>query len=135
MKEVEKEILKEEIKSERLEKEILKELKEEIHKTEELDKEIKDTERKLSRKFIPIAKLLARNGFTWSEVKILKGTMVQRVSRHRFLFTVIVLVGVVLVWKGLWETFDKISIFKYSAVSLVVGFLILWLLEKFSELK
>lgn len=60
--------------------------------------------------------------------------LVGRVKKHEFLFPIIIIIGVVLVWKGLWGIFDQLPIVSYSAISLLLGIGILWVFNRVKSL-
>lgn len=60
--------------------------------------------------------------------------LVKRLQRHKLLFPLIVGVGVVLVWRGLWELFDVTPIISYSFISLALGIVILWAINRINSL-
>lgn len=60
--------------------------------------------------------------------------LITRVQKHEFLFPIIIIVGVVLVWKGLWGLFDQLPIVSYSFVSLLLGLSILWIFNRVKSL-
>jgi hypothetical protein len=59
--------------------------------------------------------------------------IVQRLSKHKFLFSTLVTFGVVLIWRGLWNLTDMLPVIKDTGVSLLLGFGIIWFLEKYSD--
>ena len=59
--------------------------------------------------------------------------VVRRLAKHKFIFSILVSLGVVLVWRGIWDITSVMPVLKDSFVALIVGFAILWYLEKFSE--
>ena len=111
MKNLEGRIMKKEEVIEEKEKEILK-IEEELLSSVE---EIKTSE-----------KILSKAGY-------FRRKMVRKLARHRFLFSVLVSFGAVLIWRGLWDITSSIPVLKESGVALILGFFILWLLEKYTE--
>ena len=61
-------------------------------------------------------------------------TTVSKVKRNDFLFPIVIIVGVVLVWRGLWSLFDHLPIVNYSFVSIVRGVAILWTFNRVKSL-
>jgi hypothetical protein len=61
--------------------------------------------------------------------------LVKKLAKHRFLFSMIVSFGVVLVWRGIWDITAELPVLKESAVALITGFVIIWFLEKYSEVE
>jgi hypothetical protein len=61
-------------------------------------------------------------------------TIIQKVSTHKVLYPLIIMVGVVLVWRGMWGLFDVTPGLSYYGVSLVSGILILILFNSIKSL-
>lgn len=61
-------------------------------------------------------------------------TSITKVKNNDFLFPIVVIVGVVLVWRGLWVLFDHLPIISYSAVSIILGIAILWIFNRIKSL-
>ncbi len=59
--------------------------------------------------------------------------IVKRLAKHKFLFSMLVTFGVVLIWRGMWGLSDILPVVKDTSISLFLGFGILWFLEKYSE--
>lgn len=64
----------------------------------------------------------------------LKHNLIVHAKHHRLLFPLVVAVGVVLVWRGLWNLFDQVPILSYSFISLALGLIILWAFNRFNSL-
>lgn len=60
---------------------------------------------------------------------------VKKLAKHKFIFSLIVSLGVVLVWRGLWDITAELPVLKESGVALVLGLAIVWFLEKYSEVE
>ena len=60
--------------------------------------------------------------------------LVSKLQRHKLLFPLIVGIGVILVWRGLWELFDVTPIISYSFISLALGIVILWTINRINSL-
>ncbi|NTU46353.1 hypothetical protein HGA88_01895 [Candidatus Roizmanbacteria bacterium] len=65
----------------------------------------------------------------------LRNIFIKRVSKHKFITTLLVTTGIVLVWRGIWHLADETPILSIAAVSFVVGILILWVIDRFTELR
>lgn len=63
-----------------------------------------------------------------------KDTFFLNVKKHEVLFPLIAVAGLVLVWKGLWGILDQLPIISYSAISLILGVLILWIFNRVKSL-
>jgi len=63
-----------------------------------------------------------------------RATMLSKAKKHEFIFPLIVITGVVLVWRGLWGLFDQLPIVSYSAISLILGIVILWIFNRIKSL-
>ncbi len=59
---------------------------------------------------------------------------ITKVKKNDFLFPIVVIVGVVLVWRGLWSLFDHLPIINYSFVSIVLGVGILYTFNRIKSL-
>lgn len=71
---------------------------------------------------------------TFKDASKLRIVFVRRIQKHKFLFTMIVAIGVVLVWRGLWDLSELVPGLESSAVALLVGLGILWLIEKYTNM-
>lgn len=60
--------------------------------------------------------------------------LVGKLQHHKLIFPLLVGVGVVLVWRGLWEIFDVTPIISYSFISLALGVVILWAVNRINSL-
>lgn len=119
VEEEEARILLEERKVEKDEKEIVKEEGEIIH-------EEKFLRRNLNR-VISIERTLRDAAKT-------RAQFLRKFAKHKFIFSMISGIGVVLVWRGLWDVSEMVPGLESSVVALVVGMGILILLEKYTEL-
>lgn len=54
-------------------------------------------------------------------------------KEHRFIFQIIILCGVILVWRGLWGLFDQTPIISSFIVSVVIGLVLLWIFNKLTS--
>ncbi len=59
---------------------------------------------------------------------------ITKVKKNDFLFPIIIIVGVVLVWRGLWSLFDHLPIINYSFVSIILGVAILYTFNRIKSL-
>lgn len=119
----------------KVEKNILKKEKKieaEIKRIERMEKVIKNSENKISKNLSLGIKNMSKGGINSTEASLIKRSLLRKVSKHKFIFTTIVTLGIVLVWRGLWD----ISQFfiKDSLIALGIGVVILWLLEKYTDL-
>lgn len=69
-----------------------------------------------------------------SEANSFQRMVLTKAKKHEILYPLIALVGVVLVWRGLWDLFDQVPILSYALTSLVVGLIILWLFNRIRSL-
>ncbi|HSD98168.1 MAG TPA: hypothetical protein VLB73_00540 [Patescibacteria group bacterium] len=60
--------------------------------------------------------------------------IIGRLKHHKLVFPLLVGIGVVLVWRGLWGIFDVTPIISYSFISLVLGIVILWTINRINSL-
>lgn len=68
------------------------------------------------------------------EINIVQETILSKMQKHRFFFPLVSAIGVILVWRGLWDIFDQIPIISYSAISLSLGLIILWAFNRVKSL-
>jgi hypothetical protein len=59
---------------------------------------------------------------------------IKEASKHKFLFSMTVAFGVVLIWRGLWDLSERIPFISDSMIALVVGMGLLWFIERYSNL-
>ena len=114
----------------KLEKKILAE----VENIEKMEEEIKKSEENISKNLTQGIKTMSKDGINYKEASLIKKSILRKISKHKFLFTIIFTLGIVLVWRGLWNFTETIPFLKNSVVSLLVGFSILWLIEQYTEL-
>ncbi len=68
------------------------------------------------------------------EVSVVQQKLITRAKHHHLLFPLVVAVGVVLVWRGLWNLFDQVPILSYSFISLGLGLVILWAFNRMNSI-
>ena|SRR5579872_4053536 len=68
------------------------------------------------------------------KVTDLQKNLIVHAKHHRLLFPLVVAVGVVLVWRGLWNLFDQVPILSYSFISLALGLIILWAFNRINSI-
>src|SRR5690348_3111229 len=64
------------------------------------------------------------------EANAIQSSFIVRTKKHKFLFPLIITAAVVLVWRGLSGIFDATPLISYSAISLVLGVIILWVFNR-----
>lgn len=69
------------------------------------------------------------------KVSDLQKNLIFHAKHHKLLFPLVVAVGVVLVWRGLWNLFDQVPILSYSFISLALGLIILWAFNRFNSIE
>lgn len=79
-------------------------------------------------------KTLLENGEALKDLNSVRKRIIRRIAKHRFIFTLIVSTAIVLVWRGIWEISSIIPVLSQSIVALAIGLLILWLIERYSDL-
>ncbi len=115
--------------SKNLNKEIVEELK-----------EIKKEEAEILEKEKSSEKILKSSSFkevleaapALHEVNTFRSKVVRRLQKHRLLFTLFVALGIVLVWRGLWEITEHFI--TSAVVSLILGIVLLWLIKRYTDL-
>lgn len=63
-------------------------------------------------------------------LKYFHAIVLRKLTRVKFFYSFLVVTGIVLVWRGIWELADRLPIIKVPAVSIVVGLVILWLTQR-----
>ena len=66
------------------------------------------------------------------EVSAFRLRVVRRMQKHRLIFALLIALGIVLVWRGLWEVTE--SLISSAFISLILGILLLWLTKKYTDL-
>lgn len=72
---------------------------------------------------------IVSRGFYFTRLVFLR-----KLSKHKLLSTLLVTLAAVLIWRGIWHTIDEVPFISYSIVSLALGILLIWLLQKYSDL-
>lgn len=121
-----------------------KKIDKEIEKIEASEQRIQDEESQILKSEKKIVQTLKRRPFsayfiqpgtTAKEFGFFRTIVVRNFSRkRRLLFALIVTFSVVLIWRGMWELVDGIPFLSISLVSLIVGIVIIWLLQKYTDL-
>lgn len=124
-------------------------IKQEEEKLEEIVERVEQAEERIEkeeRKIISAQESLLKRfktktvgyvltkGLTQEDVNYLKKVFVLRIARHKFIFAVLVTFALVSIWRGTWHTLDETPILSNALISLLIGYLIIWLLEKYTEL-
>lgn len=68
------------------------------------------------------------------QVSDIQKNLIVHAKHHRLIFPLIVGVGVVLLWRGLWDLFDQIPIVSYSFISIALGIIILWAFNRMNSI-
>lgn len=104
-------------------------------KIEKLEKKIANDEKFLTKTLQSKAfKTALSNGKHLQSVERTRRKLTAKIAKHRFIFALLVVTGVVLVWRGIWEYSATLPFLSYSLVALIVGIIILWLLGKYTDL-
>lgn len=114
----------------------------EAEKIEQAEKRIEKEEKELLRAESTILRKFGNKGLirlfegerSLRTLNYLRAVFVKRIERHKFLFAVIVTFSLVLIWRGTWETVDKLPIISDALISLIIGYFLIWLIEKYTEL-
>lgn len=94
----------------------------EIHKIEELESDLLAKEKEVEKDVLWLKK-----------ADIHRRRVVKRLAKHKFVFSTLVTFAIVLIWRGLWSVADMMPVIKDTGASLILGFGILWFLEKYSD--
>lgn len=111
-----------------------KKIERNIKKIERIENKIEDQEKEIMGVEKTILKH-AGHRFYPREFKFLRVVLLKKIARHKLLYTLSISTGIVLVWRGIWETSAMIPFISYPLVALTIGIIILWLSEKYTELK
>jgi len=57
-------------------------------------------------------------------------SFIGNIKKHELILPVVAIIGLVLVWKGLWGILDQLPIVSYSAISLILGLGVLWIFNR-----
>lgn len=99
------------------------------------EKRILAAEQTILKSTRPGIKSLFRGKLTPPERYFVKQRIIKRFAKHKFLFSLLFTVGVVLVWRGIWHTADALPVVSVSAVSLGTGLFILWVIDRYTDLR
>lgn len=108
-------------------------------KIEKLEKKIEEEETKILRFQ---RKIMGGMGFFKAvshgvnkyQAQVLRIGFLRKLSRRKMLYSALILVGVVLVWRGVWHLADVTPWIANPLVSVFVGFGILWGINRYSRL-
>ena len=103
----------------------------EILKEEEI---IEKQQAQILKKEAEIEGIIVKEGQVLQELNKTRKNFVRKIAKHRFLFTLIVSTGIILVWRGIWEISAEVPFISQSVVALLIGLAILWLIERYSDL-
>lgn len=121
---------------EKLQEKILQE----AEKIEKAEKRIEEQEKRILKSEQVVANTmqsqpfqeLVQNGQTLKSFSYLRDIVTRRIAKHKFIYTLLISLGIVLVWRGLWETTE--SLITSSIISLIAGIILLWLVKKHTEI-
>ncbi len=78
--------------------------------------------------------VVAEEAAVTTELNFFQRFFVTRARKHKAIFQVIIVAGVVLVWRGIWGIFDQMPIVSSAVISLIIGLILLWLFNKITDL-
>lgn len=70
---------------------------------------------------------------TISRIEHYRRRTVKKLAKHRFIFSILVSLSFVLVWRGLWDVTASLPILKEAGIALIIGFFMMWLLERYTD--
>ncbi len=73
-------------------------------------------------------------GVSKRELRFVRLMYLKKLAKHRFISTLIIIAATVLVWRGIWHSVDELPILSYSLVSLGVGIILLWIINRYTKL-
>ncbi len=117
--------------------EAVKQIKKAEQRIDQEEKEILLSEKKVLDVLhkSPLAAFKLEDGLSPREAAFFRSLLLRKISKHRLIFALVVTVGTVLIWRGIWHSADELPIISSAVVSLVVGIGILWLVKKYTDLK
>ncbi len=104
----------------------------ELKKIEELESKILKEEEKIEKREAEILTLDKSVTGVVKDLGSFRSNLARRIAKHKFIYTLLISLGIVLVWRGLWETTE--SLIASSIVSLMAGIILLWLVKKHTEI-
>lgn len=114
----------------------MQKLKHELKKIEHLESELlaKEGEILETERLVLSHEKEVEKDIAWlKRADLQRRQIVKRLAKHKFLFSMTVTFGFVLIWRGMWGVADVLPIVKDTGVSLLLGFGILWFLEKYAD--
>lgn len=69
-----------------------------------------------------------------SELNFFQKFFVGHAKKHKIIYQIIIVLAVVLVWRGLWDIFDTLPVISSAFASLAIGLVILWLFNRMTDL-
>ena len=120
------------------EKEIIKEaerIEEAQERIEKEEKEILTSEKRIfsylrNHSFLSF---FIEPGLTKRELKFFRLTLVNKITKHKLIYVLILTFAFVLIWKGFWDFVDTIPFLSNWFVSIVAGLLIIWFLRRYTD--
>ncbi len=73
---------------------------------------------------------LIGNGFTKYQAKLIHSKFLNRLNKHKILYSFITLVSVVLIWYGIRNLLATIPFVHNPFVAIILGVLIVWFIDK-----
>lgn len=104
----------------------------ELKKIEQLESKILKEEEKIEKKEAEILTFDKSVTGVVKDLSSFRSTLVRRIAKHKFIYTLVIALGVVMVWRGLWDLTE--SLITSSIISLLGGILLLWLIKKYTEI-
>lgn len=105
---------------------------EELKKIENQEAKILEKEQKIEQEEAEILKVDKVVAGSIKDFSQLRSNFARRIAKHRFIYTLLISLGVVMVWRGMWELTE--SIITSSLVSLGLGVVLLWLIKKHTDI-
>jgi hypothetical protein len=112
-------------------------LEDQIKTIESIEKKIEREERKIESLEDDLLQQLNRQprvtlfrGPKNKRLKYVHTLILKRLMRYRIVYSFLVVSGIVLVWRGIWELADQLPIIKIPLVSIVFGLMVLWLTQR-----
>lgn len=105
-----------------------------------LEEEIEVKEDKILKSHSKVFKMAGGLKFLFGSdsnyhIKFIKSGFVRRFGKHKLLYGMTTIISVVLIWRGIWHLADATPGISNPIISIVLGFFILWFIDRVSELK
>ncbi len=88
---------------------------------------------KIENKILSSVEDIRSNEKILSKAGFYRRKIVRKLAKHRFIFSILVSLSLVLVWRGLWDITASLPVVEDAGIALIIGFFMMWLLERYTE--